>query len=334
MSVLVKAIESLGRTGEIHDTPEKCLKESQDRPLKRRIADQLTSWITLFLQAVHTPYAWANMRFRGEMDPFIKDPIAEPGKKRLVVLLHGLNASPAQYRPFMQAMQKEEQFYAESTFYVPPIYEKGRAGLKEMAEKITPFINQWVENHGQEQVEVTLVGISNGGRLLSTIGSEVLKQDQVGKCTMISMVGASKGSSWLHLAHMGDGGQKCLSQLGVEASAPRRGLHWIAHKITRLFVSQENYEELLPGSDSLTTTLAALDDEIAKNPQKKVQRLFVASAADWVIGNPELSLPASKHPNCHYQMVYGQGHNSAGSLGRLLAKYVVKFPEQTHSTSL
>ena len=98
-------------------------------------------------------------------------------KRKLVVCLHGLNNNPTQFKKIIEELEKRESFDAD--IFVPRILERGNAKLDEMTEPIFREIEKWGKTSGDK--ELTIVGVSNGGRISRALEARIVQSKVFGK---------------------------------------------------------------------------------------------------------------------------------------------------------
>lgn len=81
----------------------------------------------------------------------------------LVLMLHGLRGHPAQFDSHVRSLRKHENLDVK----VPFILEKGDCSVEDMLEPLKQMIDEYIttQNKDENEIKISLVGISNGGRL-------------------------------------------------------------------------------------------------------------------------------------------------------------------------
>ncbi len=123
-------------------------------------------------------------------------------RKRLVVCLHGLNHSPAQFKDIYNEMKKRD--LSDTTVFAPRILSSGNAPLDEMISDIIEKMQPWFEQREKNTTELVLIGISNGGRLIRALEAQLIKLghcENIQKLRTVSIVGATYGSDTVNLAN-------------------------------------------------------------------------------------------------------------------------------------
>ena len=119
-------------------------------------------------------------------------------KKRLIVLLHGLNSD---YYKFQKTVDEiENKDLSTTDIFIPRILQKGNAKLDEMVRPILTEIAKWATT--SEEKELVLVGTSNGARIARAIDAEIGKWGPIAsikKVKVVSIVGVCKGTSFVDL---------------------------------------------------------------------------------------------------------------------------------------
>jgi len=151
-----------------------------------------------------------------------------------------------------------------------------------MARPIFEEIMKWGSTDGEK--ELTLVGISNGGRIARAIETEIAKsghRSNIRKLRFVSIVGACKGSALANLANK-VGLSRLLSK-NISEEMPTNSLR--NNKL-----NQEWKEGLADGSSREYT--------------------FIASPHDWQVTNYSSTLMDVCGQKARYAIVPGHGHCS------------------------
>lgn len=280
------------------DNPASCIGNFEKTHWIKKAISLIQSFGTLFLYALNKINLTLR-RVEAQMDPLINVNTKGLSKKRLVVCIHGLNNNPSQFKKIVDEMQKND--LSKTDIFIPRVVEKGNAKLDEMVEPIFKEIKKWGttnEEKENEEKELVLVGISNGGRIARAIDAKISKlgnSSNVKKLRFVSIVGACKGSD-------------------LAKRANEVGLSWVMSK---------NISEEMPTNSSRNIQL---DQEWSNELQNDLTReyTFIASPHDWQVTNYSSSLMKVSDHKAHYAIVPGHGHNSiVNGAAKTLARIIL-----------
>ena len=262
-------------------TPTHCISHFEKIHWAKKAISLIQSFGNLFVYALNK-ISLVLHRVEAQMEPFTQSQTPGFSKKRLVVCIHGLNNNPSQFKKIIDKMQKKE--LSEIDIFIPRVMQKGNAKLDEMVKPILEEITKWSQT--QEEKELVLVGISNGGRISRAIETELAKLEHINnikKLRLVSIVGACKGSSLVNLAH-------------------RLHLSWL--------MSKNISEEMSTNSTRNERLNKEWMDGLSKGPTRDYT--FIASPHDWQVTNydsslMEVNVQAAK---ARYAIIPSHGHNS------------------------
>lgn len=206
-------------------------------------------------------------------------------KQKLVICLHGRDSHPLQFARIASEMMKMGAL--DMDLYIPHILEKGKAAkLNDMVEPIFMEIQRWAKIHHDKELELTLIGISNGGRIARAIDAKLGAEfKNIRRLRFVSIVGACKGTMMANIA--------LTLSLGS-------------------FVGKDIREELPVGSKRNLELDEKWTESLAATPSRKRDYVCIASANDWYVPNFSstlLEIP-DKKANVQYAIVPGHGHTS------------------------
>ncbi len=265
------------RTIHFFDQRQSCIDHYRNIHWSKKALSLIISFGTLFTYSLNR-VSLKVRRAERKMKPLTSN-AGSLSKKKLVVCLHGLNNNPTQFKKIVRELQKKD--LSETDIHIPHILKKGNATLDEMANKIYLTIKTWAET--QQECELVLVGISNGGRIAKAIEAKLslAKHDNIKKLRFVSIVGACKGSSLVDLAN-------------------RYRLSWLMSK---------NIAKEMPAKSERNRQL---QEEWAQGLHDGPAReyIFIASPHDWQVIDYESSLMEVNGKKARYAIIPGHGHNS------------------------
>ena len=152
---------------EFFDNPSSCIANFEN--------DHWTNKIISFIQCIATFFTYSleiiSSIFRRselQVQPYVED--RDLLKKRLVVCIHGINATPYCFRKLIEEMQMQD--LSETDIYIPQVLERGNTKLDEAIAPILQKIAKWAAT-APENNELVLVGTSNGGRIARALEVEL-----------------------------------------------------------------------------------------------------------------------------------------------------------------
>jgi pimeloyl-ACP methyl ester carboxylesterase len=252
-------------------TPARCIANFEESHWAARAMSTLTSYANLLRYVVYK----IGLKLRGNEIEFSQ--VRPFAKKRLVVCLHGLNGSPAQYTTILEELQKKD--LKETDIFVPRICKAGNAKLDEMVQPILSVISEWAKTSGEKHL--VLVGISNGGRIVKAVESKL--DQNIRALHVVAIVGAWRGSRAANLVN-------------------RLGLSWL--------ISKNISEEMPTDSKRMEQLNNEWQTQIQQLPTLRREYTFIASPHDWQVPNYDSTLPEVASNNVRYALVPGHGHNS------------------------
>lgn len=261
------------------DRAPSCISHFEKLHWTKKAISFIQSFGTLLIYALNT-ITLILYRVNTRMDSLTNAKIKVLSKKRLIVCIHGLNNSPAQFKKITDEIQKKD--LSETDMFVPYVLQKGNAKLDEMVKPIFDEIASWATT--SDEKELVLVGISNGGRIARAIETEITKSvtlASIKKLHFVSIVGACKGSSLVNLANKL--GLSCLISKNISQEMPTTS--------TR---NQQLNSDWVSG--------------LSIGPAREYT--FIASPHDWQVTNYSSSLMEVNGKKARYAIVPGHGHNS------------------------
>lgn len=254
----------------------RCIAEYEENSWTAEAISHIKSWGTL------CQYGW-NRLFRSAMKKEHTDfSNVDTRVQKLVVCIHGLNNSPAQFNSLVNNLGHQENM----AIYTPEVLKKGNEKLDAMVQPILQNIKTWAAD-GDEEKELYLVGISNGGRIERAIDAELAKAGgkKIKKIHFISIVGACKGSSLANLAN--------TLHLG-----------W-------LFLSKNIGAEMPINSTRFKKLNKEWEYSVNQDFSKERDYTFIAAPHDWQVPDFESTLMKVNHSRkARYAIVKDHGHNS------------------------
>lgn len=266
---------------EFFDNPSSCIANFEN--------DHWTNKIISFIQCIATFFTYSleiiSSIFRRselQVQPYVED--RDLLKKRLVVCIHGINATPYCFRKLIEEMQMQD--LSETDIYIPQVLERGNTKLDEAIAPILQKIAKWAAT-APENNELVLVGTSNGGRIARALEVELKASADtnrnIKKLRVLSIVSASNGSSLVNL----------INQLGLSWLLPTD----IADEMpTDSERSQKLYREWKAG---LLNPAACESDYV-----------YIASPYDGLVPNYDSTLPDVSPKKGLYALVPNHGHFS------------------------
>lgn len=261
------------------DRAPSCISHFEKLHWTKKAISFIQSFGTLLLYALNR-ITLILCRVNTRMDSLTNAKTKALSKKRLIVCIHGLNNSPAQFKKITDEIQKKD--LSETDMFVPYVLQKGNAKLDEMVKPIFDEIASWATT--SDEKELVLVGISNGGRIARAIETEITKSvtlASIKKLHFVSIVGACKGSSLVNLANKL--GLSCLISKNISQEMPTTS--------TR---NQQLHSDWV--------------SRLSIGPAREYT--FIASPHDWQVTNYSSSLMEVNGKKARYAIVPGHGHNS------------------------
>lgn len=207
-------------------------------------------------------------------------------KRRLAVCLHGVDCNHAQFSSVVFSLESDHPEEIQNIdIFTPDIPNRGNDDLISMAQGIVESIDSWIGD--RENLEVVLVGISNGSRIARMVETQLLqKPEKIKKLRFISVVGAYNGSSMASVAR-------------------KFGL------LSRPFISSTIVKEMAPNSESIISLQKASERAQKETALGDREYFFIASppGLDWLVPDLSSTLPKIDH-TAHYGIVPGNGHHS------------------------
>lgn len=199
-------------------------------------------------------------------------------QQRLVVCIHGLSNSPAQFQAIMQEMHPE--VHQDTAFYAPIVKDRGKATLDESMQPIFDEITKWSAQGPTK--ELVLMGISNGGRIAELLATKFANNANITKVRFVSIVGALRGSALVDFAK-----------------------RWHLS-----FLVPKNNRKEMPTDSECTQTLKIDWNSVVHEYRAKFEFTFIAAAHDWMVPNYRSTLPEFQANKRRYAIVPNHGHNS------------------------
>lgn len=248
-----------------------CIAHFENMHWTKRAISFIQSFGTLLLYGLH----------KLSLKAYPVDPNPNFSNDKLIVCIHGLNNSPAQFAKIIEELRKKDLTYTD--IYAPHVLQKGNAKLDEMVKPIFEQIEKWASNTSSRK-QLVLVGISNGGRIARAIEAKLATSKScstIKKLHFISIVGACKGSTLVNLANY-------------------IGLSWL--------MSKNISEEMATTSKRMQQLNQDWEDGLTRGPARMYT--FFASPHDWQVPNYDSSLMTIEGQDVRYALVPGHGHNS------------------------
>lgn len=266
------------------DNPSSCISHINNANWATRIIRAIQSYATLSDFCLKFVADKLRSIFHGtisSVEPYIED--KEFLKKRLIVCIHGLGATPYSYEELVDEMQMRD--LSETDIYIPHVLEKGRAKLDKAAAPILQRIERWAANNAEDK-ELVLIGASNGGRIAKAIevaltGSKICGNIQ--KLRVVTIVGACNGSSLVNL----------FKKLGLSS-------------LLRKNIAEEMATDSICNLDLNRKWVDGLNN----SRRFESDYTYIASPHDLIVPNFDSTLPAVAPKTGHYALVPGHGHYS------------------------
>lgn len=281
--------------GEInfYDKPAACISAFKSASWSKKISSFILSFGTLFafgLTKAYSIFCSKDPKIESLIDVEVNTLV----KKKLVVLVHGLNSTPYQLKKVVEEIQLKKPL--DTDIFMPRVLGAGNAKLDEMVKPIFDTISAWAST--TDDKELVLVGVSNGGRIIRALQAEIAKkgnQGNIKKLKFISIVGACKGSSLVNLAN----------SLGLS------------------FLMSKNISEEMPVNSSRNQKLD-IDSDNFPDAKFESKYTFIASPHDWQVLNYSSSLMEIKNSTAQYGLVPNHGHISiVNAVAKEVAEIVV-----------
>lgn len=246
------------------------------RSFPRKISDTLQSGVKegWFITRVALNRLADKLGFANDyIVPSSKDNHWKPGNEGLYVLIHGLDGHPSQWDGHARALKENHPKAEIRQPYVP---EKGELSLQDAAKPITAMIRDYIDSNPGKPV--TLLGVSNGGRIASYIESEL--RDVPSTIHVSNIAGVHFGT-------------KVLTWLN----------DWGLYGMK----SQPVHEEFPYGSKVAQKLLDAQRTPLEKSVERDFD--FYATTEDILLQPYSVALPRLGQGERHY-IVHSEGHSS------------------------
>lgn len=126
---------------------------------------------------------------------WIVDPCKfDPNKRRLYVLIHGLEGSPSGWKPYVERLSAQE---SDGNYFVYSVPEKGNCGLKSASTSLIDWIDRYVQKYPQTET-IFLLGKSNGSRIAARVERKLVHLRQ--RIHTVSMAGVHQGTRMMECA--------------------------------------------------------------------------------------------------------------------------------------
>lgn len=198
-----------------------------------------------------------------------------PESRGLIVLLHGLQSSPAIWSTQLALLNQQRV-----DIFAPDVPEKGMCSLEDAAQPIYPLIRNYAAQNPQKRI--ALLGVSNGSRIATWLETH-LRQDAPQSAVMVSTIAG---------VHLGSSRMNLLDKF----------------RIARRFYPAALGDELKYGSPFARELL---DKVIAPLPAGCAPRSyeFYATTDDLSVPDLDSSLPLLNKGE-RYRVIHGHSHDS------------------------
>ncbi|MBA3814991.1 MAG: hypothetical protein H0X29_00405 [Parachlamydiaceae bacterium] len=192
----------------------------------------------------------------------------------LYVLIHGLDGHPSMWDGHAKSLKER---HPNAEVRQPYVLQKGQTSLKNAAKPISDMVRNYLASHTGHPV--TLIGVSNGGRIAGFIEYDLRDTPSTIKVSNIAGV------------HFGTGIVNVLNQLGI----------------SRFVMSEPIREEMPYGSQTAQELLDAEREPL--DPGIKRDFEFYATTEDSRLWPYSVALPILGQGERHY-IVHGEEHSS------------------------
>lgn len=199
----------------------------------------------------------------------------------LYLFVHGLRGSPRSWGGYLKQLQKDSP---KAHFLAPCVPLRGNCSLETAAEPFLHILRDYMLKFPGKPV--TLVGTSNGSRIISDIETR------------------------LNVAEVGQRQLNVVSIAGVHYGT--KLVDWLArwHFLTKIFIHPVLAEEFRWGSHFAKTLLDGWKEKQAEWVRNRVnvRHLFCATLEDEKVINVASTLPI--FPKAHYQIYTRENHQT------------------------
>lgn len=227
---------------------------------------------------------------------FINVPEKGFQNRKLVVCLHGFGNNPLQLTEVVSEIAQKK---LPIDIYAPQILDRGTS-LDDAVAPIFLEIEKWSKHHHNQELELVLVGLSNGGRVGRALDAKLGNLKNITKFCFVSIVGACKGSLSANIANT----------LGIGAILGKNVQHEMPVNSVRHQQLDKEWEASLKAT-----------------PFRERQYICFASPHDFLVPNYSSTLLQIPDPNAmtQYAIVPGHSHNSMiNAVGKTVAAIVSK----------
>lgn len=201
----------------------------------------------------------------------------------LFLFVHGLKGFPIQWGGYLQQFRKESP---TSHFIAPRVAEQGNCPLEIAAEPLLDLVKDYLEKFPGKPV--TLLGASNGSRIISYIETHLNAEDMKGRqLNVVSIAGVHYGT-------------KLIDWLERRRILRFIGLHPVL------------IQEFRWGNQFAKTLLNDWNNKQIewKNNGIQVRHLFCTTLEDEKVINRSSSLPKLSNAVCQYSIYCGENHQT------------------------
>jgi hypothetical protein len=201
----------------------------------------------------------------------------------LYLFIHGLRGHPLNWGGYLRELQEKSP---RAHFFVPHIIERGNCPLEWAAEPLLHAVRHYLRKFPKKPV--TLIGASNGGRILSYLECHLnVEEMRERRLSSVSIAGVHYGTlmiDWLDTWHL----------------LPLALLH-------RRLIDELRWEN--PYAKELLERWSRKQAEWNRHGID-VHHLFCATLEDEKVISRSSSLPILPDGNCHYQIYSGENHQT------------------------
>lgn len=156
---------------------------------KRSFLTRAGDWASTFIKLTsQTSSLFQKSKIDSSQLSFIR--IKENGQC-LFLFLHGLNSSAKRWKKYLEDLDAN---HPNVNYYAPAITKKGNCSLREAAQPLLQFLNEYTENNSHP---ICIVGTSNGARLGAYLE---LKQEKKNlRIRTVTISGVHLGTRWMSI---------------------------------------------------------------------------------------------------------------------------------------